>query len=188
MSSHHIVREKQEPALLIMSLDNFDHEYLGQLLEWSPWVIVSDKVYEKADSTGIKIDGVLTSDAAFITQSDTQVINTGGDQLEDGLKFLIAEGFNAVNIITDQFHTKDFALFIDFINLVIYHDNKKVFPVKPGFSKWKQAGERVELLQEAAGLKTANLTPVEGLAFETEKDGFYTLLFEQPFVFIAEDI
>ncbi|MFD2144372.1 hypothetical protein [Mucilaginibacter antarcticus] len=36
MSSHHIVREKQEPALLVLGLDGFDEEQLGQLLEWSP--------------------------------------------------------------------------------------------------------------------------------------------------------
>ncbi|RZK41505.1 MAG: thiamine pyrophosphokinase, partial [Pedobacter sp.] len=40
MSSHHIVREKQEPALYIHQLGNFDEEKLGQLLEWSPTVLV----------------------------------------------------------------------------------------------------------------------------------------------------
>lgn len=189
MSSHHIIREKQEPALLIINLENFDHEHLGQLLEWSPSVIVSDKLYEITDSMGIKIDGVLTTegDNHFEIQSNTQVINTGPDQLEDALKFLISEEYPAVNIITNEFHTKDYTLFTDFIDLVIYNGNKKIFPVKPGFSKWKPAGEKVELLQEVTELQTANLKHIEPAVFETERDGFYTLIFEQPVIFIAED-
>lgn len=42
MSSHHIVREKQEPALLIMDLNGFNDEHLGQLLEWNPTVLVNE--------------------------------------------------------------------------------------------------------------------------------------------------
>lgn len=187
MSSHHIIREKQEPALLIMYLDNFDHEHLGQLLEWSPVVIVSDEVYELADSLAIKIDGVLTSDDSLAVQSNTKIITTGTNQLEEALKFLIAEQYPAVNIITNLFNIKDYAFFTDFIDLVIYIGNKKIFPVKTGFSKWKPGGEKIELLHEASGLQATNLKPVSRAVFETERDGFYTLIFEQPFIFIAED-
>ena len=35
MSSHHIVRERQEPALLITDVYSIDPELVGQLLEWS---------------------------------------------------------------------------------------------------------------------------------------------------------
>ena len=56
MSSHHIVREKQEPALLILSLEGFEYENLGQILEWSPTVIVQQEIYEIADSLAFKID------------------------------------------------------------------------------------------------------------------------------------
>ncbi|HXH99653.1 MAG TPA: hypothetical protein VNI52_05270 [Sphingobacteriaceae bacterium] len=187
MSSHHIIREKQEPALLIMHLDNFDHEHLGQLLEWSPSVIVSDELYELADSLAIKIDGVLTSDEEIIVQSNTRIITTGTNQLEDGLKFLIAEEYPAVNIIANEFNIKDYALFTDFIDLVIYIQNKKIFPVKTGFSKWKSEGEKIELLHEVSELQISNLKSVTSGIFEVEKDGFYTLIFEQPFIFIAED-
>ena len=47
MSSHHIVKEKQEPALYIHQLGDFNEEFLGQLLEWSPTVIVAAGEYEK---------------------------------------------------------------------------------------------------------------------------------------------
>ena len=60
--------------------------------------------------------------------------------------------------------------------------------MKPGFSKWRSAGEKVELLQEVTGLKIANLKHMDATVFETVKDGFYTLIFDQPLVFIAEEI
>ena len=56
MSSHHIVREKQEPALLVLGLDNFPDELLGQLLEWSPTVITTSQTAEKLVVNGTKID------------------------------------------------------------------------------------------------------------------------------------
>lgn len=59
MSSHHIVREKQEPALFILDFDGFDEEYFGQLLEWSPTLVVSEDCYEKIARMGIKIDAVI---------------------------------------------------------------------------------------------------------------------------------
>lgn len=59
MSSHHFVKEGQEPALVIM-------EALGlhlaePLLEWVPLVIVSDAVLEDVKMWGIKIDVVVST-------------------------------------------------------------------------------------------------------------------------------
>jgi thiamine pyrophosphokinase len=42
MSSHHIVRDDQEPALIIANGASCNPELLGQLLEWSPLVVVLD--------------------------------------------------------------------------------------------------------------------------------------------------
>jgi thiamine pyrophosphokinase len=187
MSSHHIVREKQEPALLIMQLDNFSHEHLGQLLEWSPVVIVNHDVYEVADSLGIKIDAVLTGIGDLTVQSNTRVIAAGDNPLEDAMKFLIAEAYPAVNVVANEFAIKDYILFADYIDLVIYTDNKKIYPVKSGFSKWKPGGEKIEILQEVKGLQVDNLHHVSPCILTTEKDGFYSLVFEQPIIFIAED-
>ena len=63
MSSHHIIREKQEPALLIVDLLDFDLENLGQLLEWSPTVIVLKDAVEKVYSLGLKIDVIIDNEA-----------------------------------------------------------------------------------------------------------------------------
>lgn len=188
MSSHHIVREKQEPALLIMSLEGFDSENLGQILEWSPTIIVHEEIYELIDSLGIKIDGVLTKDPHFFVQENTKLILSDYEPLEDALKFLVGEQYPAVNIINNDFSLKDYVLFVDDIDIVIFIGDKKIFPVRSGFSKWQSAGEIVEVLHEVHDLHISGLKKLEDHIFETEKDGFYSFTFDQPFIFIAEQI
>ncbi len=187
MSSHHIVREKQEPALLIMSLD-FSAENFGQLLEWSPTVLVADYMYEQADSLAIKIDGIITPNADYPVQENTRIIPSTGDVLQDALKFLVAENYPAVNIITNEFVLKDYILFADLINLVIFTEHKKIYPICSGFSKWQSAGEQLELLHEVKNLHISGLYYLTEHVLETEKDGFYSLTFDQPCIFIAENI
>ncbi|TZF82040.1 thiamine pyrophosphokinase [Pedobacter sp. BS3] len=188
MSSHHIVREKQEPALLIIDLEDFNHEHLGQLLEWSPTVMVSYQAYEHADSLGVKIDAVLTPDEHFPAQAHTLVLPTEDDPLSDGLKYFVGEQYPSVNIITNTFAVKDYALFVHDIDLVVYTPHKKIFPVRSGFSKWKTAGESIEIIIEPAHLQTSGLEHIDGHCYKTVKDGFYSLCFSQEFIFIAESI
>ena len=57
MSSHHFVKEGQEPALFI--LDNIPFQYAESLLEWVPLVMVADRALENVLHWGIKIDVVL---------------------------------------------------------------------------------------------------------------------------------
>jgi thiamine pyrophosphokinase len=188
MSSHHVVREKQEPALLIISLDGFENENLGQILEWSPTVIVHEAIYELVDSMAFKVDAVVTKDPHFNTQESTRLILTENEPLEDALKFLVGEQYPAVNIIANQFLLKDYVLFVDDLDIVIFIGDKKIFPVRSGFSKWQPAGEKIQLLHEVHNLHTSGLKKVEDHIMETEKDGFYSLIFDQPFIFISESI
>lgn len=188
MSSHHIVREKQEPALLIINSNGFENENLGQLLEWSPTVLVAEQAYSFVDGLGVKIDGIITANPNILTQQNTFIIPTASSALEDGLKYLVGEQYPSVNIIDEAFALKDYALFADLIDLVIYTADKKIFPVQSGFSKWKPVGEQIILLHEAIYLKVAGLSFLTEQVLETTSDGFYSLTFEQPYIFIAESI
>lgn len=188
MSSHHIVKEKQEPALLIMDLQDYRHEQLGQLLEWSPTVLVNESEYEHADSLGIKIDVLINqANSVKMLQPGTLQVFAGDKPLEDALKFLCGEQYPAVNIVNNTFRLKDYAGFAERINLVIITPHYKIFPVRSGFSKWRPAGERVEILSEVPGLKTSGLRKANEQVFITGKEGFYTLSFDKPFIFVAEE-
>jgi thiamine pyrophosphokinase len=188
MSSHHIIREKQEPALLVLSLNDFSDEMLGQLLEWSPTLITTPLTAEQINSQGIKVDMIIADDADLSLQEDVKLIPAANTPIKAALDFLLENDYKAVNIITGKILLDEFIPYAGKINLVIFSDNKKIYPVTSGFSKWKPAGENIKILSVADGLKVTGLEPVEGNSYKTATDGFFTLDFHGAFVFIAEDI
>lgn len=189
MSSHHVVREKQEPALLVLGLNGFDDELLGQLLEWSPTVIVSGNAAEEIHALGIKIDWIISADAAAIEQEHVKLIPVAdGNIVQSALKYLVEQGYPAVNVVTYQLDLNDYIPFVNDIDLVILHHNKKIYPVRSGFSKWKPAGDTIEVISEVVDLQTTGLEPTDVSLFQTINDGFFSLTFNQPFLFIAEAI
>ncbi|RVT98167.1 thiamine diphosphokinase [Mucilaginibacter limnophilus] len=189
MSSHHVVREKQEPALLVLGMDSFDDELLGQLLEWSPTVIVTEDTAEQVHARGIKIDCIISNDENGELQSDIKYLPAGNDTLtEAALKYLVTHNYPAVNIVTDELQLKDVIFFADKINLVIYNAGRKIYAVNSGFNKWKPAGEIIELLVHPHQLHTGGLEHINNNRFKTTHDGFFSLQFDQPFIFIAEEI
>jgi thiamine pyrophosphokinase len=189
MSSHHIVREKQEPALLVLGMEHFTDELLGQLLEWSPTLITTPGTAEKLTVSGIKIDVIvgsavepedLQSDVKYIRASDNNYTVAA-------LTYLISNNYPAVNVVTDEFLLDDYVAFADKINLVIYCGNQKIYPVISGFSKWKPADEVIELMSTVP-VKTTGLENIAPSQYKTTADGFFNLQFAAPFIFIAENI
>lgn len=190
MSSHHIVREKQEPALLVFGLDNFDDEQLGQLLEWSPTLIAAPLIAEKLISLGIKIDWIITDDVNHgLHQSDIKYFSAGADNLINAvLNFLVTQNYPAVNIVTDELELKDYLPYAEQINLVIFHNRQKIYAVNSGFSKWKPANETIKLLMQPGGLETTGLEQISINTYTTLADGFFSINFNAPFLFIAESL
>ncbi|MEO6849506.1 MAG: thiamine diphosphokinase [Mucilaginibacter sp.] len=187
MSSHHIVREKQEPALLVLGLDSFDAELLGQLLEWSPTIITNPQTAALLDDNGIKIDWIITDDGHKNLQSNIKQMPAGSDTpVEAALKYLVTHNYTAVNIITDDLQLKDYLFFADKINLVIFYGDQKIYAVNSGFSKWKPAGEIIEVLTHPHELHCGGLEPMGNHRFKTTHDGFFSLQFDQTLLFIAE--
>ena len=191
MSSHHFVKEKQEPALIIADLNGFDEEYLGQLLEWSPTVLVPSHLIEKVISLGIKVDVVLISDNEEINnQEHLKLVKTGVDFLDDAIKYLVYEGYPAVNIVHSKFEEKSYSLFIDAIDVVIFKGEQKIYPINSGYSKWKTSGEEIFVFHPEGiqNLSFSGLEKINENDFKTLKDGFFSFTFNQPYVFIAEKL
>src|SRR5688572_18870164 len=94
MSSHHFVREGQEPALLI--LDPVPVSLAGPLLEWAPIIMVSGNALEEVLTWQIKIDIALTTPAKeevtkekLLSQAPIKVLSTHSeDDLSAALHFL----------------------------------------------------------------------------------------------------
>ncbi|SFH08795.1 thiamine pyrophosphokinase [Pedobacter insulae] len=185
MSSHHIVREKQEPALYIHYLGNFSEENLGQLLEWSPTVLVAASEYEKALSLGIKIDVVIGIDDQIQIQESTKFIYAGVENLPTVVKYLIHEGYPAVNIISNENRFDDLADFLPEINIVLFTETEKSYAVKSGFSIWKPKGT-IFHIDIISYFETSNLKPADNGDFVVMEDGFVDFNFTTDYLFLSE--
>lgn len=185
MSSHHIIREKQEPALYIHDLGTFNEEYLGQLLEWSPTLIVSDQVYEKALSMGLKVDVIVTSGETPAIQENTKIIRASNEPFDAVLDYLISEKYPAVNVVDIQHHLRELGSYIEAINIVVFTGTEKAYAIKNGFKVWKPKGSifRIEVISY---FETSNLRQEENGDFMVINDGFVEFNFTTEYLFISE--
>lgn len=181
MSSHHIVKDKQEPALIIANGEACSRELLDQVLEWSPYVVVLDGAIDRVLHLGIKID-VLFGDFDRITQNlddlkkqqfPLEVVHAPDQDktdLEKAIEFLIEKGHPAVNILWATGKRADHTL-ANLTNLVRYKEQIKlkiiddyscIFPILSlpnKFTKWYKAGTQLSLMPvgTAIGITTSNL-------------------------------
>jgi len=177
MSSHHIVREKQEPALIIANGEACSEELLGQLLEWSPFIVVLDQAIYRVLDLEIKVDvwmGDFDEQHDFemirSRQAPLEIINTPDQEktdLEKAIDFLIARGFPAANIVWATGRRADHAItnitnlvrYKEKIRLVLFDDYSKIFPLSGIFEKWYVAGTPVSLIPVGIveGIETSGL-------------------------------
>lgn len=187
MSSHHIVREKQEPALYIHELGDFNEEYLGQLLEWSPTLVVLANEYEKVVSLGLKVDVIIGNLAAGVAlQENIRIIPQQKNGVEDAIALLVREKYPAVNVISKINSFDDLTCYLPDINLVLFTEQSKHYAIKSGFSIWKPAGT-IFLIDIIAYFEADNLMQQEEEGkFLVVEDGLVAFRFQAPYLFIGE--
>ena len=135
MSSHHIVRDDQEPALIIANGASCSDELMGQLLEWSPLVIVLDSAIERVLELEIKVDVLLGDfDRGFNPeyylekQYPLKIVHTPNQDktdLEKAFDYLIEEGHKAVNVVWATGKRADHTI-TNLTNIVNYRDKLKI--------------------------------------------------------------
>ena len=154
MSSHHIVRDDQEPALIIANGAACSDELLGQLLEWSPLVVVLDSAMERVVELGIKVDVLLGDfdrgfDANYYRESHypIEIIHTPDQDktdLEKAFDYLYARNIPAVNVVWATGKRADHTItnltnivnYREKLKIVIIDDHSKVFLLPRKFEKW----------------------------------------------------
>ena len=177
MSSHHIVKDKQEPALIIANGEECSQELLGQLLEWQPTVMVLDGALDRVLGLNIKVDILLGDfdrleniEEKTASQQPIEVVHTPDQNktdLEKGIEYFINKGYPSANIIWATGLRADHSFanitnlvkFKEKINLVMWDNYSKIFPVNKKFQKWYTKGTPISLVPvgEAAGIKTKGL-------------------------------
>lgn len=177
MSSHHIVRDDQEPALIIANGAACSKELLGQLLEWSPFVVVLDSAMDRVLDLGIKVDVLLGDfDRDFDpnsykeTQFPLEIIHTPNQDktdLEKAFDFLIERGHQAVNVIWATGRRADHTItnitnivrYRNILKIVILDDHSKVFLLPEKFQKWYPKNTPLSLIPigKVSGIHSQNL-------------------------------
>lgn len=187
MSSHHIVRENQEPALLIRDFNVLDLESLGQLLEWSPTIITDDRNLDFFLAEGIKVDVIIGEDGGKPLQDSTKSIPGKKGLLVAGLDYLVSNNFNAVNILATEV-PDGVEHYLDRINIVVFTKEWRYIYVNQSFEKWKPQGDKI-FVDEFVVKSFQGLERVEDNIFTTIEDGFVRLEFDRSdFVIIGEEI
>ncbi len=178
MSSHHFVKEKQEPALLILSDSSFEKDILEQLLEWSPIVIVEDKCLMQLNHEPIKIDYVLQTDLALEEieswisfQDNVRIIDSS--KSANKIKFLIdileREDNQALSIIGHSRNQEEILKSDEFkMNIIFYSNEYKTYTKYEHFKKWKEIGSLFDIIAE--NISTKNLLQENSL-YKVMEDG-----------------
>ena len=170
MSSHHIVRDKQEPALIIADGEECSFDLLGQLLEWSPFIVVLDGAIIRVLELGIKVDVLLGDfdrlgqklDEIKKIQHPLEIIHTPDQDktdLEKAFEFLIQRGHKAANVVWATGKRADHTIsnitqlikYKNQLQVVILDNHSRVFCLNSNFRKWYPAGTPISLIPPGTG-------------------------------------
>ncbi|MEQ8360792.1 MAG: hypothetical protein RH860_14970 [Cytophagales bacterium] len=168
MSSHHIIRENQEPALVLLT--KIREEIFNQLLEWSPKVYCDSKQLEWVIDKGFKIDAIIGSESSK---------NASLKKMEYQMPIDYISFKNSWTEILHKIsnHTIHIASNINFnigdlkssSEIIRYSDDFKEYSLKGEWRKWKNQGDQIELSsepEEMLNLEKANssfMVPKDGI-------------------------
>jgi thiamine pyrophosphokinase len=188
VSSHHVVKEDQEPALLILDSSAISFEKTQELLEWSPTVIVAEDQLPEVIRWGIKIDIVLclrsnrmTLNEYLLNQLPLRFIcyDYLQNKLEVVLKFLVAEKYKATNVLAQSTSDLHIAQTMSGITIGIFVKNQKwSWITKHSFEKWVSAGTSLSVFPSTTRVSTTGLSQdlkclIDGIVSIQSKEEFW---------------
>ncbi|MFY0673274.1 MAG: thiamine diphosphokinase [Bacteroidia bacterium] len=185
MSSHHIVRDMQEPSLLIADGEQCSLALLESLLEWSPVVVALDEAFPKLVSLGIKVDYWLGDFdnidpkriLSELQQDSVKIIKAENQEktdFEKGIDFLIELGAQAINCVWATGNRLDHTLsnLSTLTNLqhkakiVFYDDYSKLYFLQNKFEKWYTKNQIISLVP----MPIAKNVSIAGLKYTLDKE------------------
>jgi len=191
MSSHHFVKEDQEPALIIHDASSIPFASIEELLEWSPTLIVSEQALAGVLLWGIKIDVVISVQKnvqhyvdLLNDQAPVKILSHQPSEspLTTALYFLIAGKYRAVNVTGVEL--KVLQPFTTTLDVVAFIEHKRWSFARNGkFEKWLTQGSRIAIKGEEE-VTVSKIGVDENLRVIT--DGLVTLSGDGPF-WVGED-
>ncbi|TDQ17349.1 hypothetical protein DFQ04_2001 [Algoriphagus boseongensis] len=166
MSSHHFVKEQQEPAVFILNTEGLSFDTVSPLLEWVPTVLVWQESLDQVLSWGIKVDVILAEESfqranlhlleeqypvKFLTAEKSNF-------LHEGLHYLQASQHKGAHLVGYPHQNwESLASEIEFLDLTILDAGWKYYPVKSKeFKKWFIASTIRILGKEGMPLEVSN--------------------------------
>ena len=177
MSSHHIVRDNQEPALVILDTAAALEDYVQQLLEWSPTVMVAEPMIPEVLTWGIKIDVAIVSPASLQVyeellhgQAPVKLLaSEPGEEAAAALHFLKAANYKSVNVLGGSLRSME--LLAQTLDVVVFINGTRWAFIRKGhYEKWLPAASHLELHP-----------PGDQPGFITTTDGVVTIHRDHPF-------
>lgn len=184
MSSHHIVRDNQEPALLLVDVAGTPTAIVQELLEWSPKIIVCEQALDEVLKWDIKIDVAIVQEEHrnkwLITlqhQAPVQVFTFGAGEGPWVTAFYLLRSTDHKSVHVVGLHPKQIEFVPDDLNITCVHHNTRWVYVRSGkFEKWFPAGVHLDIpLNHAvvSGLDSKGDTITDGLVRITAASPFW---------------
>lgn len=172
MSSHHFVKDGQEPALVVANGEMCSYEILTSLMEWCPYMVVCDGAYTRIKNLQITPDVVIGDfDSLGEIERDIHteylhLLDQETTDLEKAVDHLVEKGYTDINIVWASGkrldHTiNNFATLAKYpdVRIVLVDDYSRTFILPKSYSKRYEKGQALSLvpIHTCSGITTKNL-------------------------------
>ena len=190
MSSHHFVKEEQEPAL-ILGIAHLP-DYLSDLLEWAPTTIVLEDAVEETLDKGFKVDAVISvSDhVSVVERFDHQrpltffQASSSLEAIRVALRHLSKGGQKAVNIVYGDFDSIRTVVddFLSQLDINVFIKGLRYSYCKAGFlQKWLAKDDAFEVFNETSIASISSNLHRNGKQLTVIEDGIARIEAHEPF-------
>jgi hypothetical protein len=172
MSSHHFVKENQEPFLFVKGKD-FPEEIVNQLLEWNPSIICDNNSISYFFNNNKKPDYLFTDQYPFQDEFfdlNIEIVKASEKEINEKLMQLLnANKSSSLNIVCNNImleFTNFSSLLESKINFFFFDAKRKLYK-KPNtnFSKWQNKGQQTTII---------DINGIEIETFIAKQDGVFS--------------
>jgi thiamine pyrophosphokinase len=188
MSSHHIIRDEQEPPVLVFELfDNWNE--LSELLGWSPVLLINPDLKELFEMKQTKIDGFLANEEGNHIMGNNNLVYNSSNLALTLKEWIIGKKYTGIYIFCDT--DLMISLFKDIkevklsIPLIFFTEKGKYTLIQNSrFKKWYPKNYKIEILNDDI-LDVKNLKMIKN-SFYLKKDGFINIEVKGDSILIKE--
>lgn len=212
MSSHHFVKEGQEPALLCLDPQALSYEHLGALLAWVPVLMADIRCLDTLLDWQVKVDVLLCREEEreavmprLVEQAPVSILcyQRPEEALASSLLYLRAKQHDSLTVAVEPWRLEaawlqGVAMLAGEFPITVYSRLEKGFACSGNkLEKWLAAGTRIRLLStlhvmdvHAKGLPSEQYSMQAGewLELEAPQDGKVSIMPAQEGLWFFEEV